>query len=178
MAREWMDVPKLPDSDLEKRLHLERYEYAASVLHDQRVLDCACGMGYGTKILSKVCDPMGWDTDPEAILLAMNRYPTCRFWLASLHDPKDGYDALVCFETLEHLTDPERVLKGMSPSIKTMIASVPIRPTVGQNPAHRSDFTPDSFRALISTKFKIVYERPQLWPDGEPMYLMLHGVAQ
>jgi 2-polyprenyl-3-methyl-5-hydroxy-6-metoxy-1,4-benzoquinol methylase len=138
-----MDIPNLPDSDAEKRLHLERYEYAASVLTGLRVLDCACGMGYGTAMLREVgIFAVGIDLDQNAIQLARQRFPCCFFYIGDIHDCViEGYEALVSFETLEHLKDPENVIQRLPASLKTIIASVPIVPTVGINPSHRSDFT-------------------------------------
>ena len=179
--REWMDVPNLPDSDAEKRLHLERYEYAAKALTGMRVLDCACGMGYGTAMLNAAALwTVGVDLDPEAIALARKRFPAPYFWIGDIHEQIAAFspciDALVSFETLEHLTDPENVVQRLPGSIKTILASAPIIPTVGINLAHRTDFSQDSFRALIGSRFKIVYERLQDGPNGKPLYLMLHGV--
>jgi len=177
-VKEWTDIPNLPDSDAEKRLHLERYEYAAQILTGRRVLDCACGMGYGTAILWAAGRfVVGKDLDPEAIRLAQLLYPDCFFFIGDIYTlPMEHYDALACFETLEHLEDPENVIQKLPASLTTIIASVPIIPTVGINPAHRSDFTQDSFRALIGSRFKLIYERTQNGPNGKPLYLMLHGV--
>jgi SAM-dependent methyltransferase len=173
-----MDIPNLPDSDAEKRLHLERYEYAASVLTGLRVLDCACGMGYGTAMLREVgIFAVGRDLDPNAIQLARQRFPASFFFIGDIHDAQmEHLDALVSFETLEHLEDPENVILKLPAGIKTILASVPIIPTVGINPAHRSDFTADSFWALIGSQFRLIYDRIQNGPDGKPLYLMLHGV--
>lgn len=176
--KEWTDIPNLPDSDAEKRLHLERYEYAAQVLTGLRVLDCACGMGYGTAMLRVAGGiAVGMDSDPDAIKLARQRFPDCLFFINDIHQAQiEHLDALVSFETLEHLEDPENVIQKLPASLKTIIASVPIVPTVGINPAHRSDFTYDSFRTLIGSKFRPVYERIQIGSNGKPLYLMLHGV--
>lgn len=173
-----MNVADLAPEQPEKRLHIERYEYAARSLAGLRVLDCACGMGYGTEILrAGGCIAVGVDIDPEAIGLARQRYPLAEFQTESIHDiPFDGYDALVSFETLEHLTDPAGVIARLPEMVKQIIASVPIRPTVGWNPWHHADFTADSFARLIETKFRIIHRYGQLWVDKEDLYLMLHGV--
>ena len=177
---EWVSMPDVPDWDAEKRVSIERYEYAAAALAGDGapVLDCACGMGYGTEILAETCGAIGIDIDPAAIEEAQLRYPHLGFLAADIYKiPMQDFRALVCFETLEHLDRPEGVVTGLSQSIKQIVASVPIRPSVHCNPWHRRDFTADSFRALIeSGGFRIVAEHPQAWSDGKDMYLILHGV--
>lgn len=175
---EWMDIPSLPVEQPERRIHLERYEYAAQALGGRRVLDCACGMGYGTDLLRLGgAQVMGVDKDPKAIELARQRYPESFYLVGDIYEVSlENIDAVVSFETLEHLDDPRSVLARIGESeVSEVIASVPIRPTVNVNHWHRTDFTPDSFRDLIGGVFKIVNERGQLWPDGEDMYLVLHG---
>lgn len=172
----WMNIPALADEQPEKRIHMERYEYAARVLTGKRVLDCACGMGYGTDIMQhSACVVMGIDIDPEAIELACELYGPY-FQLGDIYDiPISGYDALVCLETLEHLERPEDIITSLPESCREIIASTPIRPTVGWNSWHRSDFTKESLRAMIASRFTIAHEMPQLWVDGADLYLMVHG---
>jgi SAM-dependent methyltransferase len=174
-----MAIPDLPVDQQERRLHLERYEYAASVLRGKRVLDCACGMGYGTELMRRNgVEACGVDKDPDAIRLARERYPEAVYAVGDIYDVSfDGFDALVSFETLEHLDEPSRILDRLASSgVSEIIASVPIRPTVHVNPWHRTDFTPDSFRALIHRAYDhIDYDRGQLWSDGEDMYRVIHG---
>lgn len=172
----WMNIADLAPEQPEKRLHTERYEYAASALRGLRVLDCACGMGYGTAILAQTCYARGVDIDPEAVGTARLRYPCHPFSVADMYDVDfSGVDALVSFETLEHLEFPERVIARLPNTVKHIVASVPIRPTVGWNPWHKSDHTVESFSKLIGDCFRIVHRLDQIWVDGRPLYLMLHG---
>lgn len=172
-----MNIAELAPEQPEKRLHMERYEYAGSVLRGKRVLDCACGMGYGTAILaSSGCPSTGIDIDAEAIDLAIQNYNGCHFQVGDIYAiVMDGYDALVSFETLEHLERPADIITRLPNTITDIIASVPIRPTVGWNPWHKSDFTKDSFRDLIRSRFEIIHEFGQEWVDGEDLYLVIHG---
>jgi SAM-dependent methyltransferase len=174
---EWMNIAEMAIEQPEKRMHMERYEYAASVLGGKRVLDCSCGMGYGTDILAETCDPFGVDIDPAAVDLARAQYPARRFEVGDIHTvPMEGYEAFVSFETLEHLERPEIIIDRLPESVIDIVASVPTRPTVGWNPWHRSDFTHASFCALIERHFRIVYVKSQPWVDGKgDLYLMVHG---
>lgn len=179
--REWMVIPDLPTDQQERHLHLARYEYAARVLHGKSVLDCACGMGYGTDLMCRAgVVANGIDIDPAAIKMAKTRYN----WHYGVDDiyttPFGGYHALVSFETLEHLDHPEQIIhRAADAGMQEIISSVPVRPTVHANHWHRTDFTHDSFRELITSGgYQIVHEQGQLWSDGEDMYLMIHGRQQ
>src|SRR5690242_12845383 len=108
---EWMDIAGMSEDQPEKRIHMARYEYAASVLSGKRVLDCACGVGYGAAILSGTCEAVGVDLDPAAIELARTRYPKQCFQIGDVYSVGlENYDAFVSFETLEHLDRPEEVI--------------------------------------------------------------------
>jgi SAM-dependent methyltransferase len=179
---EWMDISEMAPEQPEKRIHMERYEYAASVLAGKRVLDCACGMGYGTAILSITCDATGVDIDPAAILRAMDKYPERKFCIADFNLLEIGgflqnFDALVSFETLEHLEDPALLIGRLPDNIVELVVSAPIRPTVGWNPWHKTDFTHGSLCTMIEQAgFRIVYVKSQQWVDGKgDLYLMVHA---
>ena len=174
---EWMNVSEMADEQPEKRIHMERYEFAASVLAGKRVLDCACGMGYGTAILSRSCIAVGVDIDPMAIALARHQYPGLWFEVGDIHNVSlDTYDALVSFETLEHLDAPERVIDRLPNSVTEIVVSAPIRPTVGWNQWHRSDFTHGSLCSMVERHFRIVHLSGQPWVDGKgDLYLTVHG---
>ncbi len=179
---EWMDIDGMAEEQPERRIHIERYEYAASVLAGKRVLDCACGMGYGTAILSATCDATGVDIDPEAIRLAMRKYPELKFCIADFNLLNaagflQDFDALVSFETLEHLAAPAELINRLPENIVELVVSAPIRPTVGWNPWHKTDFTHGSLCTMIEQAgFRIVYVKSQPWVDGKgDLYLMVHA---
>lgn len=172
---EWIAVPDMALDNLERSNHIERYQYATQVLKGV-VLDCACGMGYGTEILRTKCNVKGVDIDPAAIALAKERYPFGIYECGDIISIEMDADALVCFETLEHLDDPAAVIRRLPLRVRDIVASVPIVPTVGWNDWHRTDFTKDSFRELIeSGGFEIIHEIHQKWTDGGDLYLMVHG---
>lgn len=175
---EWMNIAELADEQPEKRIHVERYEYAAKMLVGKTAIDCSCGMGYGTDIMCRAgVLARGVDIDPEAISEAIMRYPHAPYFIGDIRALDFIPDnALVSFETLEHIADPHAVVNALPATVTEIIASVPIRPTVGWNPWHKSDFTSDSFREMIrGAGFRIVHEMGQMWVDGEDLYLMVHG---
>jgi len=137
-------------------LHVARYEFAAKHLRPGRVLDLACGVGYGTKLLAERSGSpvLGADLSREAIEYARSRYggPGIEFRVADAMTFTDaaGFDSIVSLETVEHLPDPHgflaRVVSLLRPG-GTLVASVPITPSTDVNPHHRHDFSERSFRA-------------------------------
>jgi len=139
-------------------LHVERYAWAAAAAKPGRLLDCACGVGYGTAILlreAKVTAALGVDVSPDAIAHASATYggPRVRFVAcdALALDDAEGFDTIVSLETIEHVADPERLVAKFASLLRPggrLVASVPTTPSVDLNPHHLHDFTAASFRAL------------------------------
>lgn len=141
------------------RLHLERYEFAARVARPGRLLDCACGVGYGTRVLADrnpgLRPALGVDLSAEAIGYARERYggEGVAFLAADAlgYDDAEGFDTIVSLETVEHVDDPERFFAHLVEMLRpggVLVASVPTTPSVDLNPHHRSDFSERSFAAL------------------------------
>ena len=175
---EWMNIAEMAPEQPEKAIHIERYLYAASALAGKRVIDCACGMGYGTALLYQTClEATGIDIDPDAIRLARQTYPAVNFRVGDIYSLPTDFEALVSFETLEHLDLPGLAMKQLPVAVDEVIVSAPIRPTVGWNPHHRSDFTHASLCQLVEDSgFRIVHVRGQQWVDGKgDLYMMVHG---
>ena len=123
------------------------------------------------------CDVTGLDIDSAAISTATARYPGLDFHVGDIYTAdKAGYTAMVSFETLEHLDQPKWLIDSLPLTLTDIIASVPIRPTVGWNPWHQSDFTHGTFCRLIERQFTIIHVMSQPWVDGKgDLYLMVHG---
>jgi len=147
-------------------LHVARYAFAARRLPPGRVLDLACGVGYGSRILARESaspvSVLGVDVSPAAIAYARERYADDRVAFAvgdamSFADAA-GFDAIVSLETFEHLDDPAGFgarLVGLLRPGGVLVASVPTTPSVDLNPHHRHDFSEASFRRLFEG-FRVV----------------------
>jgi SAM-dependent methyltransferase len=136
--------------------HVNRYRFAAEMLRDQKVLDLACGCGYGAWILHQAGnDVTGVDIEPEAIAYARRFYQGPTYLCQSGEETEGEFDALVSFETLEHLARPEVVLSIKAPVV---IASVPNEeqyPFIAERFAgdaypHLRHYTPSEFQGLLN----------------------------
>lgn len=157
-----------------RRDHVARYEWAAQRLQG-RVIDLACGVGYGTAILAKSgCVALGFDRDPEAIAYARKHYAdggaTFKCQEAARVDPGPA-DAAVCFETIEHLKHPEPVLRKLHELAPRLLASVPneaVFPHQGRVLFHYRHYTRGQFWALLSAcGWKVTEWWGQAGPESE-----------
>ena len=92
-----------PDDAVEASLqeHLARYRFARDHVRG-RVLDVACGAGYGTALLGAV----GADLSLPTLRAARKRYPARYVAADALRLPfARAFDAVVSFETIEHVPD-------------------------------------------------------------------------
>lgn len=137
------------------KLHVQRYEFALTHIHGL-VGDIACGAGFGSAILSERAERVvGVDLDPGIVDYARRTYPrrnvdfVCADALQFTHAP---FDAIVSFETIEHVPQPEALVHRLASLLKpggTLIASVPVTPSMDANPYHLHDFDEPSFTRLF-----------------------------
>ncbi len=158
-------------------LHLERYRFAAQHLPAGEVLDIACGVGYGSRLLADLRDDLkvlGVDVSAEAVRYASERYGDDRARFveadAMAFAPPGPVDGIVSLETIEHLPDPQgfvdNVLRHLKPG-GVFVASVPTTPSVDANPHHLHDFTRAKLDALVSGRAAVeLAALPQVQPFG------------
>ncbi|HUP29731.1 MAG TPA: class I SAM-dependent methyltransferase [Usitatibacter sp.] len=101
--------------------HWHRYHFAARWAAGKRVLDVACGEGYGTALLARhAAQVTGVDVSPDAIGHAQREYAgvaNARFVQASctaIPLPDASIDVAVSFETLEHIAEQEAFLDELA----------------------------------------------------------------
>jgi len=92
--------------------HLARYRFASSFVKGKKVLDAACGSGYGTRLLKKagaefIC---GIDKSKEVVLYAQRHHGLrgCEFKygdVTNLPFENNFFDVVISFETIEHLDE-------------------------------------------------------------------------
>ena len=173
-----MSEPRLNISSSQSRLsspwwgiHEARYRFALKYVCGDKVLDVACGTGYGLPILlSAVKYAVGVDVDAQSLLSASRELngANCRLVLASgasLPFPDRAFDTVTSFETIEHLEDRStfvaelaRVLTPNGVCIFSTPNAVYTRPLNGKprNPYHIYEYTPSEFVALLSKYFRSI----------------------
>jgi SAM-dependent methyltransferase len=106
-------LPDVPEENYWYRRHLVVYEWIARQIAGKRVIDMACGEGYGTDLLARTASSaVGVDANPEAHEHARLRYtqPNIRFERDLVDTFAEQTDAVVFLQTIEHLQEPGAVL--------------------------------------------------------------------
>jgi len=97
--------------------HYHRYAFAKNLVKGKKVLDAACGEGYGSHLLSKYASKVtGLDIDKQSIEHANNKYKTSNLSFvegscSQLPFADGNFDVVVSFETLEHLEQQAEMLE-------------------------------------------------------------------
>ncbi len=152
------------------QLHLARYEFAKKFVRGKSVLDVACGSGYGAAMLKEAgaSKVIGVDISQEVIEYARARFngKGVDFVVGNAEDLSlyRDFDAVVSFETIEHLPHPETFLAEITRSLSpqgTLIISTPQRERgtlhdKPQNLFHLREWTLEEFQQLLSKYFQLV----------------------
>jgi SAM-dependent methyltransferase len=107
-------LPDVPAENYWFRRHLAVYEWIAARVQGVRVIDMACGEGYGSDVLAHVAaEVVGVDANPQAHEHARLRYrrPNLRFERDLIETFSTPADVVVFLQTIEHLQDPIAVLE-------------------------------------------------------------------
>jgi SAM-dependent methyltransferase len=148
--------------------HLKRYVFARPWCIDKFVLDAGCGTGYGTAYLAESARRViGVDLSDEALAYARGHYraPNVEFLAADLQElafPGNSFDAVVSFETIEHLERPEAFVDHAARVLKrdgVFVVSTPhvaITTRSPANPYHRVEFSRRDFEQLLRKRFRSV----------------------
>lgn len=149
--------------------HMHRYAFAQPLGRGLRVLDAACGEGYGSALMADVAASVtGLDVSPQTIAHARARYgerTNLRFDVADCtrldHLPDASFDLIVSFETLEHVQDQERMLDGFARLLTPtglLLVSTPDKRNYSDipgtvNPYHVRELYREQFEAMIAGRF-------------------------
>jgi glycosyltransferase involved in cell wall biosynthesis/SAM-dependent methyltransferase len=149
-------------------VHLARYLFARRHTGRGRVLDVACGTGYGLRLLREAgAQVVGVDLDREAVRLARQPDSECPSSVlvadgTTLPFTDESFDVVVSFETLEHVADRARFVSELSRVLRDdglLILSTPnanhTRPVEGKpaNPFHLHEYEPDELCVELATAF-------------------------
>ncbi len=115
--------------------HIRRYDFARERISPGLVLNAACGSGYGSEILGRSGSRVvGVDLFREPLKTAraqFGRHPYVRANIVNLGMfLADRFDAVVSFETIEHVPDPNRGTGEMKRLLRpggSFLGSIPIQ---------------------------------------------------
>jgi 2-polyprenyl-3-methyl-5-hydroxy-6-metoxy-1,4-benzoquinol methylase len=162
-AQERLEPADVRAGGLLAATHVHRYELAARLCGGRRVLDLCCGTGYGARILAReAAEVHGVDVSEEAIAtadgeLSGDERSRVTFEVADAlaylrTAPPGRFDAVVCFEGLEHVSDPEAVvgeLARLAEAGASLIVSFPnSRGFEEENEFHVTDYGYEEMRAV------------------------------
>lgn len=149
--------------------HIHRYAFAGELVRDKRVLDAACGEGYGAAHLARTARSVAAvDISEASISHARRRYQAenLEFQLADCYRlpfADDAFECIVSFETLEHLEDQDRLLnefrRVLDPSGFLLLSS-PDKSVYtdryhNENEFHVRELYQDELEELIAGQFPV-----------------------
>lgn len=147
-----------------REFHLDRYRFATQRVKGRRVLDCACGTGYGVRLLREVGDAahvVGIDIERNAIEYAQNNHQVgSTVFICSSGEqlalPDACVDVVTSFETIEHVPDDAALLKEfhrvLSPN-GILIISTPNQWPLRATPYHVREYNRESFIGVLEPRF-------------------------
>lgn len=158
--------------------HIARYYFATPYIQG-RVLDLACGTGYGCHMVAKerkreITEVIGVDIDPETLYYANREYnhQKVTYRQGSATDPQlpeqlGVFDTILSFETIEHVEDEQTFMDNLYRMLKpggTLVLSSPFgrgRGMPTSEPFHVHQLTPEEFEGLFDrySDVEIYYQR-------------------
>lgn len=100
--------------DMYQKSHFKRYEFVKKIINKQDIVaDLACGSGYGTMMMSELCDNiLGVDICENTINEITNRYSSYKNVIFEQKDLLDlkinkEFDKIISFETIEHFVESD-----------------------------------------------------------------------
>ena len=178
----------MPAENYWYRRHLVVYEWIGARVIGRRVLDLACGEGYGSEVLSRSAHGVvGVDANPEAHEHARLRYRRQNLsferGLVETYGDPGTFDAVVFLQTIEHVADPVAVLEHVrsllapggiayvsTPNLLTLASPGAAK---SDNPWHLKEYRAHEFDALCRT----VFHRVQVFGLFHARKLRVHELA-
>jgi len=179
-------LPDVPEENYWFRRHLAVYEWIAARVAGRRVVDMACGEGYGSDVLAaSAASVVGVDANPEAHEHARLRYarPNLRYERDLVESFAEPCDAVVFLQTIEHVEDAGAILEHfksmLSPggvayvSTPNLLTLAPSGAEKSDNPWHVREYRAEEFRQLCEDHF----ERVDLFGLFHARKLRVHELA-
>lgn len=155
-------------SGLEASIHMARYAMAREWCRGRRVLDLACGEGYGSRLMRDwgAVEVIGVDVSQVSVEAAQHRFGRegIRYLCGEAESADtllvgEQFDLIISLETIEHLNDPIAYLRALARLRApggVILISCPndwwYYPTDAErNPYHVRKYTFDEFMALVTS---------------------------
>jgi GT2 family glycosyltransferase len=147
--------------------HVHRYLAVRHLARGKRVLDIACGEGYGSKILSaEAVSVVGVDVDEASVIHAAATYTDANIKflhgdIVAIPLADASVDLVVSFETLEHLTDHRMMMREIKRVLAqggVLVVSSPDKREYSdlpnyKNPYHLRELYLSEFVSLLGEHF-------------------------
>ncbi len=158
----------MPEENYWYRRHLAVYEWIGARVIGRRVLDMACGEGYGSEVLSRgATSVVGVDANPQAHEHARLRYTRQNLsferGLVETFGEPGSFDAVVFLQTIEHVRDPPAVLAHFQAllaeggfaviSTPNLLTLAPPGAEKSDNPWHLKEYRTHEFATLCRGTF-------------------------
>ncbi|MFL5818978.1 MAG: class I SAM-dependent methyltransferase [Conexibacter sp.] len=179
-------LPDVPEENYWYQRHLVVYEWISARTIGDRVIDMACGEGYGSEVLSRsAASVVGVDANPEAHEHARLRYvrQNLRYERDLVETFSEECDAVVFLQTIEHVQNPGEILEHfksmLAPggiayvSTPNLLTLAPPGAEKSENPWHVKEYRAEEFRALCEAHF----EQVELWGLFHARKLRAHALA-
>lgn len=181
-----------PDGSFLFHCHLFGYQdFASRIPEGGRVLDLACGEGYGSAVIAgRTGRCVGLDLAPSLLAASSKQYPDVDFVTGdALRLPfADGsFDAVGALQVIEHLTETEAFLSEIARVLKPGGFAYITTPNIDRhprmarkefNPHHLRDFTPSELRSELSKVFGEVRLFGQMLDPSLPRAQVLLAAAE
>jgi 2-polyprenyl-3-methyl-5-hydroxy-6-metoxy-1,4-benzoquinol methylase len=159
-------LPDVPEENYWFRRHLAVYEWIAARVPGRRVVDLACGEGYGSAVLARTAaSVIGVDANLEAFTHARAKYTgeRVRFERTMVELWEGDVDCVVFLQTIEHIPDPDAMLEHIRAligpdgvayvSTPNVLTLAPTGAERSGNPWHVREYRPEEYRALCARHF-------------------------
>ena len=179
-------LPDVPAENYWYRRHLAVYEWVAPRVAGLRVVEMACGEGYGAALLAgHAAAVVGVDANPEAFEHARLRYqrPNLRFERDLVQTFAERCDVVTFLQTIEHVEDPGALLDHFASlvgpegavyvSTPNLLTLAPSGAQKSDNPWHIKEYRAEEFDALCRAHFS----RVELYGLFHARKLRVHELA-
>ncbi len=182
-------IPNHVDPDLWNE-HYARYLFATRLSNRKRVLDIACGSGYGSAELAATALAVtAIDKSADALAYAREHFARPNIaWLeadaTAIPLPDASFDLITAFEVIEHLADWSLLLaeanRLLAPGGQFVVSTpnkayyAETRKQAGPNPFHEHEFEFDEFQQAL----RAVFPHVTLWVQNHTQAVVFQPVVR